>query len=230
MRPPSGRAGSPFRQAPTRPLGESVASRGGQRQAREAQAPSRARDQNAAKTSVRLVETDGRARPTTRRSPARAAVASSRRAAPPPAGLPRPSGRRGAPAAGYKQGRDRRQTESPAKSAASNKRSRPTPQSGLRIGRQATMHPGRLPVSIPIALQTVYLPLTPASTPSERRQDCRTPRASRPPDADTLTPSPAISRPGEPCAPCRAGTFTSLLVAARRRRRRLSCGRRVIDW
>ena len=94
------------------------------------------------------------------------------------------------------------------------------------------MHPGRLPVRIPVALQTVYLPLTPASTPSERLcKIARTPRAARPPDADTLTP---VIRHQPSRRALRAvfvlAAFASLLVAtAPAASAAPSCGRQVID-
>ena len=94
------------------------------------------------------------------------------------------------------------------------------------------MQPGRLPVRIPVALQTVYLPLTPASTPSERLcKIARTQRATRPPDADTLTP---VIRHQPYRRALRAvfvlAAFASLLVAtAPAASAAPSCGRQVID-
>ena len=94
------------------------------------------------------------------------------------------------------------------------------------------MHPGRLPVRIPVALQTVYLPLTPASTPSERLCNiARTLRAAPPPDADTLTP---VIRHQPSRRAVRAifvlAAFASLLVVtAPAASAAPSCGRQVID-
>jgi hypothetical protein len=94
------------------------------------------------------------------------------------------------------------------------------------------MHPGRLPTRIPVALQTVYLPLIPASTPSERLcKIARTCGAHPRENATTLTP--AI-----PHRPSRRATravfvlaaFVSLLVAtAPAASAAQSCGRKVLD-
>jgi len=96
------------------------------------------------------------------------------------------------------------------------------------------MHPGSLPARIPVALQTVYLPLTPASTPSERLcKIARTLRAASPPDANTLTP---VTRHQPSRRALRAvfvlAAFVALLAAtAPAASAAPSCGDRVIqDW
>jgi hypothetical protein len=94
------------------------------------------------------------------------------------------------------------------------------------------MHPGSLRARIPVALQTVYLPLTPASTPSGRLcKIARILRAVSPPDAIILIPA---TRHQPFRRALRAivvlAAFGSLLVAtAPAAHAAPSCGRKVID-
>jgi hypothetical protein len=93
------------------------------------------------------------------------------------------------------------------------------------------MHPGSLSARNRIALQTVYLPLTRASTPSERL--CKIARTLRAPpqDAKTLTPVIRHQPSGRAMrAVFVAAAFVSVLIAAVPTASAApSCGRQVID-
>ena len=92
------------------------------------------------------------------------------------------------------------------------------------------MGPGRLSVRIPVALQTVYLQLTAASTPSERLCKIARTGGPTPQDVDILTPH---SRHQLSKRAMRAvfvlAAFVSMLVATAPAVAAQSCGRQVID-
>jgi len=93
------------------------------------------------------------------------------------------------------------------------------------------MQPGRLSARIRIALQSVYLPFTRASTPSERLCNiARTRGRTAPRDAKTL-PTPAIRHQPSRLAVCAVlvlAAFVSV-VATAPAGAAASCGRQVID-
>ena len=153
-------------------------------------------------------------------SPAQAAVASRTpsSAAPPPGCGARPASARALQPPATSSAASAVQTESPAKSAASNNAvAIDTATPGLRIARQATMHPGKLPCRTPGALQTVYL-----RSPGHQRRPRDSPRLPAPcglqPTRTTPTLVPRHPPPAVQARRARSLRAGRVRLAARRHR------------